>query len=221
MKTPDHLSRVREALADPEDIAARLGWPITQWARQCHAVSIAIVKLGILGPGARVARGWAKGVAGQHSWVVVGHPYDTHAAIADPTLWSYVNSNPSLADVPTIYVTRMRNSIFEHRPHGFGFFMDAGMPHHHGGPTITMQPEIADKLTPAAKRFLRELLPLDARGWIEVANLPVMGWPAPEIIAAMDDDRQLSCFVPIDILGMLTDRNPGGVYLPEREGARA
>jgi hypothetical protein len=31
----------------------------------------------------------------------------------------------------------------------------------------------------------------------------------------MDDDERLSALVPIDILGMLTDRNPGNVYLPQ------
>lgn len=42
-------------------------------------------------------------------------------------------------------------------------------------------------------------------------------WPAAEIIAAIDDTKALSALVPIDILGMLTDRNPSGLYLPGDE----
>lgn len=58
--------------------------------------------------------------------------------------------------------------------------------------------------------------PLDRRAWHLLASqAPVLGWPAAEIIAAMDDTEELSAFVPIDRLGMLTDRNPGGLYLPE------
>jgi hypothetical protein len=45
------------------------------------------------------------------------------------------------------------------------------------------------------------------------------GWPSSEIIAAMDDTDELRALVPIDILGMVTDRNPGGLYLSETEGA--
>lgn len=37
---------------------------------------------------------------------------------------------------------------------------------------------------------------------------------ADEIIGAMYDDERLSALVPIDIVGMITDRNPGGLYLP-------
>ena len=41
---------------------------------------------------------------------------------------------------------------------------------------------------------------------------PVEDWPAGEIFAAMDDTEGLKALVPIDKLGMLTDRNPGGLY---------
>lgn len=207
----------RRVAADPERVAAAIGIPVERWAHQCHAISLAIVKAGLLGPEARVARGWAKGVAGQHSWIVLGNPYDREAVIVDPTLWSYVNRNPSLADVPTIYVAQRRRSIWEHTPHGEGSCYDAGMPCTHGGEPMFLAPEVEVALSPEARAFMDDLGPLDARGWIEVANLPVLGWPAAEIIAAMDDSRELAGFVPVDRLGMLTDRNPGGLYLAERE----
>jgi hypothetical protein len=33
----------------------------------------------------------------------------------------------------------------------------------------------------------------------------------------MDDTPDLEALVPIDLLGMLTDRNPGGLYLPSNK----
>jgi hypothetical protein len=214
------LRQLQHALADPLRVAEVLAWPVEAWAHSCHAWAIAVVKkhreLG-LPEGCRVARGTAKGVGGQHSWLVVGDPYDRQAPIADGTIWSYVNGNPSLADAPHIYVATHATSAWEQRPHGQGLCWDAGMPHHHGGQTMALEAELMARLSQRAQRFLQMLGPLDARGWIEVAELPVLGWPAAEIIAAMDDSRQLAGFVPIDRLGMLTDRNPGGLYLPERE----
>jgi hypothetical protein len=40
----------------------------------------------------------------------------------------------------------------------------------------------------------------------------MIGFPAGEFLAAMDDTPATSALVPIDRLGMLTDRNPGGLY---------
>lgn len=45
-----------------------------------------------------------------------------------------------------------------------------------------------------------------------LANGPMQGWPAPEIIEAMMDTDGLGALVPIDIRGMLTGRNPGEAY---------
>ena len=60
--------------------------------------------------------------------------------------------------------------------------------------------------------------PLDYGGWSILANYcPVEGWPAGEIYAAMDDTPALKSLVPIDRLGMLTNRNPGRLYLREEE----
>lgn len=207
----------RRVAADPERVAAAIGIPVERWAHQCHAISLAIVKAGLLGPEARVARGWAKGVAGQHSWIVLGNPYDREAVIVDPTLWSYVNRNPSLADVPTIYVAQRKRSIWEHTPHGEGSIFEYGRPSWGGGQVIELAPEAAARLTPHGQRWLAMIGPLDRAGWMEVAHAPVSGWPAAEVISAMYDTPQLSSLVPVDIVGMLTDRNPSGLYLAERE----
>jgi hypothetical protein len=75
--------------------------------------------------------------------------------------------------------------------------------------------KLKKKLSPMAEDFLQRCSPvgLDRRGWHFLANAPVGGWPSREIIGAMADDRRVSVFVPIDVLGMLTDRNPSGLYL--------
>lgn len=56
---------------DPSEYEDAVGFGKDLWAQQCHAVSIALVKSGfvhdLLGFHPRVARGTAKGVAGQHS----------------------------------------------------------------------------------------------------------------------------------------------------------
>ena len=39
------------------------------------------------------------------------------------------------------------------------------------------------------------------------------GWPSREIIAAAYADDRLRVLIPIDIVGMLTDANPGGLFL--------
>jgi hypothetical protein len=53
---------------------------------------------------------------------------------------------------------------------------------------------------------------LDIRGWHVLAHSPVRGWPAAEIIGAMYDTPRLKMIPPIDIVGMLTDKNPNGLY---------
>jgi len=39
-----------------------------------------------------------------------------------------------------------------------------------------------------------------------------MGWPAREIIQAAIGVKKIAVLVPIDVRGMLTDENPGGLY---------
>lgn len=192
-----------------EQIAADIGWPFKDWSHQCHAVSIAIVKHYGIG---RVARGTCRGVAGQHSWITLGDPYDPDATIIDPTLWSYVD------DVNGIVVTTMTAS--EHRPHGWAngrTIWQWGVPDSEGGPTIDLTP--AKPLSREAEGFLKvcrsAVGSLDRRFWWSLVNqAPLVGWPAREIIEAVYHTDQLSVLIPIDIVGMVTDLNPSGLYLP-------
>lgn len=182
-----------------------LGIEFKDTEHRCHEISLAMVRSGILPP-ARVARGWCKGVIGQHSWIVVGKdPYRPGLPIIDCTLWSY---DDSITDV-WVGVTRERGG--RHLPHGGnGDIWSAGRPVSGGGAPIALTP--SEPLSVAAKAFLGMFGPLDRQGWATLANSPVRGWPAAEIIAAMDDTEELKVLVPIDILGMLTDRNPGELY---------
>jgi hypothetical protein len=180
---------------------------LSTWAYQCHAASITLVKA--LSRPSRVARGTCPGVGGQHSWVVLGDDcYDESAIIIDPTLWSYRD------DVDGIYIGPA--SVHGHRPHGHGTIWRYGRPADPTGPVI----ELARPVSRSARDFLSIAAPqgLDRQGWAVLANSPIGGWPAGEIIAAMDDTPELSELVPIDRLGMLTDRNPQGLYLKGEPG---
>lgn len=189
------------------DQTAELLDPLDRWAHQCHAASVYLVKNGTFGP-SRVVRGLCQGVMGQHSWVVLGLDcYDDEALIIDPTLWSYDRS------VFGVWVGAYLAG--RHVPHGYGDIWDWGRPEPAAlGEAIALTPSAP--LSPEAREFLAQLGPLDRQGWMTLAShAPVGGWPAGEIIAAIADTEQLSALVPIDRLGMLTDRNPGGLYLKE------
>lgn len=193
------------------------------WYHQCHAASIAIVESGLY-PGSRVARGAARGVFGQHSWVVLpregqelANCYDPKARILDPTLWSYDEDVFAIWEGPNLQ---------RHTPHGKGTFINGSKPYNHGGDDIEMPKEIANTLSYRARDFLMKVgalgwdhrVVMDARGWMDIAHLPVEGWPSAEIIAAMYRTPGIAVFIPIDIVGMVTDLNPEGLYLqgPER-----
>jgi hypothetical protein len=189
---------------DVFDLMAGIGFPFDKVAHNCHAVSVAIVKHRLY-DNARVARGWAKGVGSQHSWVAIdGDPYDPDGRIIDATLWSY---DPT---VSRVWAGRLSDGV--HKPHGAGHFMTVGMPYNHGDREIRLI--INRPMSERARNFLRMLGPLDYKGWWQVAHLPVEGWPAREIIEAMLDTPALAVLVPVDIVGMITDRNPQGIYLP-------
>lgn len=195
--------------ADHEQIATDIGWPFADWSHQCHAVSIQIVKHYSIG---RVARGACRGVGGQHSWITLGDPYDPDATIIDPTLWSY---DPS---VEGILVTTIAAGA--HRPHGWAngrTIWQWGVPESEGGPTIDLTPD--KPLSREAEAFLKAcrsaVTTLDRRFWWSLTNqAPLAGWPAREIIEAMYHTDLLAAILPVDIVGMVTDINPGGVYLP-------
>ena len=176
---------------------------LDRWAQKCHSASLHLVRSGVLPPTARVARGRCSGVMGQHSWVVVGDDvYAPDAQIVDPTLWSY---DP---DVSGIWYGSARDG--RHRPHGTGLIWNYGRPGDPTGPIVRLTPKV--QLSRRAAEFLAMLEPLDYNGWSVLAHAPVEGWPSDEILAAIDDTDALTALVPIDVLGMVTDRNPGGLY---------
>lgn len=178
--------------------------PLDRWAGQCHAASVELMRSGQFGV-CRVARGSADGVAAQHSWLVLGDDcYADNATIIDPTLWSYDKT------VKGVWVGGYRDG--RHRPHGKGSIWSWGRPDAATGPVIELTPR--QPFSQDARDFLELLGPLDMRGWAQLAHAPVEGWPAGEIIDALCENPILKAHVPIDIVGMLTDRNPGGLYLP-------
>jgi len=188
---------------NPERIAEAIGVPEAQWGGRCHEISLAVLRTGLFGRG-RMARGTCPGVTAQHSWFVLGDdPYDEDATGVDPTL-QFCRRD----DVDGIAV--FRGGDLGHRPFGSGTCYAGHMPSHHGGPDIELTP--AQPLSVSARHFLGHLLPLDLRGWAEVAHMAVEGWPAAEIIDAMCDTPGLGVLIPVDIRGMLTDRNPNNLY---------
>lgn len=213
--------------ADVRELAQKIaGHDGSSWAHNCHVAAISVVNSGMF-PGSRVARGSAHGVLGQHSWVVIpdnsddfpdtlANAYDPHARIFDPTLWSYDESVQGIWEGPNLQ---------RHRPKGLGHIEIFNLPYFHGetDDVIEMPSEISNKLSYKARDFLVNIGAIDyktrrtalpVRNWMALANAPVEGWPSAEIIDAMAQVDQLNVFIPIDIVGMLTTRNPGGLYLP-------
>lgn len=198
-------------LPDPDQILEVLD-PLNEWAAQCHAASLRLVKSGVLPETARVARGTCTGVGGQHSWVCVeGDCYDPHHTVIDPTLWSYDDT------VEGIWIGCADGR--PHIPHGTGSIFEYGQPSYQGGEIIPLP--VGD-LSVAACSFLRLLGPfskdgtefvgLDREGWAQLAHAPVGNWPSGEIFAAMYEHPNLGAIIPIDIVGMATDLNPQGLY---------
>lgn len=185
----------------------------------CHTVSLAIVKTGLFGPDARVARGFHPKVRGQHSWAVIPGTdrirsvplvYDHHAVIIDCTLWSY--------DEHYELVTVEKNLLDQWVPHGMGSIWTYGPPRkvEITDPLLAIDLD-REGLSPEAVEFLDTYGPYDAYAWMRLLNGPMLGWPAKEIIEAAAKDRRLNGFIPIDIKGMLTDLNPSGLYLYQPE----
>lgn len=191
-----------------EEVAEAIGG-LDQWAKKCHQASLAFVNSPQAPDGARVARGWCKGVSSQHSWVALGSPYDPSTVIIDPTLWSYQNTDP------VVYIGTTESLGFGHRPHGDGSIWDYGCPVCGDG-----EPVFLEGLDSEAEMFLSMINPkgLDREGWGNLLRSPVIGWPAKPIIEAAYKDERLTCLIPIDIVGMVTDLNPQGLYM-RAEGA--
>lgn len=185
--------------------------PMPRWIHQCHAASVELLHSGEFDP-CRVARGSCTGVGGQHSWLILGdNCYDKDATIIDGTLWSYDKS------VKGVWVGTYRDG--KHKPHGSGSIWKWGRPFEaRDGQALELTP--SKPWSPEARQFLDLLGPLDLEGWVKLAHAPVENWPAREIIEAIMETPHptmpgstLAGYVPIDIIGMLTDRNPGEVYI--------
>jgi hypothetical protein len=209
-----------EVPIDIATVAEQVGVDPTSWFHNCHKASLDIVKSGLI-PGARVARGTADGVGGQHSWVVYPglneapegdfstEVYSKSSRVFDPTLWSYSEE---------IGGGLHARNLTRHFPHGSkGNVMEFGRPMDPRTEIIELTPKF--ELSPTARWWLKDMLgPLDRDGWAIVAATPVgngRDWPAGEIFAAMDDTPRVSALIPIDVLGMTTRRNPSGLYLKE------
>lgn len=201
------VQRMLDRAGGVKGLERMLGRPLSDYYHDCHAGSLAVVRTGVFGTpgeGVRVARGGCKGVLGQHSWIVIGaDPYRPSAVVADPTLWSYrTGVKPYVAIAP--------NSRSTWVPHGSGSIWQKGHPDN-CDPAQAVELDWAEPPSGAAQVFLDALGPLDKHGWIQLAHYPVEGWPAGEIIGAIADTFG-KVHVPVDILGMVTDRNPGGLY---------
>lgn len=198
------MARPTQILCEARVEAKRILGPLDQWSHQCHAASTRIVKDPSFPFEARVARGFCQKVGGQHSWVVLGMDcYAPDALLVDPTLWSYDSS------VQGIW-TGSNKEPGSHVPHGAGSIWEYGRPNYPEEEIIELTPPQGE-WSSEARDFLDLLGPLDMKGWVELAHYPVEGWPAREIIEAINE--KWPARVPIDILGMVTDLNPSGLYL--------
>lgn len=192
------------------ELAEAIDWPADnhRWRGHCHEVSLAIVRARVF-PVARVARGAGQGIGSQHSWIVLGDDvYDEDAIICDPTMF------------PEVWYGTLKDGL--HTPFGTGRIWDFGRPmtaDEDGEEPY--RPPGYDELSGHARRFL-ELLggELSKKGWAELVHYPMQGWPSDEIVSMVCADPQLAWAVPIDIEGMVTDRNPSGLYLAEREESK-
>lgn len=187
--------------------------PIAKYALNCHVASLALVKSGLLDE-ARVARGSCQGVGGQHSWVVCGTDVyasgdkDGHTiGIVDITAWSY--------GVTERRVWVKANDFSTHRPHFFGSIWSYGCPEGGGGDEVTLAVPLSD----GAEKWLSTMRgmagPLDTMFWARLlTHAPEGGWPSAEITKAAYLTPGLRALIPIDRVGMQTDLNPEGLYLP-------
>lgn len=205
--------RLKALALELQEVIERDLGPLERFSHQCHAASIQIVQSGVLGRPARVARGACKRVAGQHSWVVLsgepGSMYREETLIIDPTLWSYDSS------VEGIWLGTLEDG--RHYPRGVGSIMHSGCPQSSGGEEIELNwPQHPSQL---ASYWLNSMFrknasgPLDRKFWMGLSSGPMEDWPAREFIEAMANTDKLKALIPVDVLGMVTDLNPGKLYL--------
>ena len=177
-----------------ESWAKAIKVPYTEWHNRCHEISLKIIRANLVGMTARIARGTAAEI-GVHSWISMGNPYAEGISYVDPTRWSWVTP-----DNPHIEVTSLEAGT--HIPQGHGNIWDYGRPPYPTGETVNLN---WAELSSEAKSFLDIVGPLDLNGWRVLLNSPVGGWPSKEIITAADKDPRLSAYIPVDVIGMLTN----------------
>jgi hypothetical protein len=200
------------------EIAETLGRPLDTWAGDCHGISLAIVKAGLI-PHARVARGFCAGIRSQHSWIVaprydddgalvLGDCHAPNAAIVDPTLWTYRDN------VDSLFVAYADQRGW-HTPHGYGPpIMATGRPDYPVDEPVDLDADALAEFSDHAMWWHDEMFgPLDRHGWGQLAHMTVVDWPSDEFVAAMHRTPALSTLVPVDRVGMLTTYNPAGLYL--------
>jgi hypothetical protein len=186
--------------------------PLDNYAKKCHEASIKLVRSGKLPSNARVARGFCRNIRSQHSWVVLGDCYEKGNTIIDAVRWSYEGRDPAV----DIYVMGKWGDG-DYSPHGIGpsiFEWGRPEPPEAKNHVIELKPSpLRKKWSDEAQWFLKLIGPLSAPGWHTLlSRAPVIGWPAGEIIEAAHFHPQLSAYIPIDKLGMLTDLNPSELY---------
>jgi hypothetical protein len=185
--------------------------PLDKWAHQCHAASLALVRSGVLqdhiGGTWRVARGVCKGVGGQHSWTVQGDVYDRTALIVDITLWSYD------AEQDRVWVGTMGEDKL-HRPFGDNDIWAAGCPLPGDGPDMPLDLPPGHRGSPFYNMLRDHVAYTDRAFWMRLwSSNCMLGWPAAELLETfLDTYPDCAGLVPVDIIGMLTDRNPDGLY---------
>jgi len=186
-----------------EQVEAATGIPASAWENRCHEVALAIVKSDLFDY-ARVARGYADGIRGQHSWVVLDHDvYSRYSVILDPTY------NVNIGGDPLLWWGTLDSGV--HHPKGAGSIWDFGAP---GNSSFSDAYHLnTEGLSASARSFIHMIEPLNRQGWASLAHFPMQGWPSGEIIERMYEDENLRPFIPIDIVGMVTDINPSGLYL--------
>jgi hypothetical protein len=204
-------------LPSTDEIADAIEIPTERWRDNCHVVSLAAVRSGLLGepgPSCRVVRGFAAGygVHGQHSWIALGRPFDPSTRIMDLTahVWGEV-SGIVASTVGEAFAGFLRYER-GHVLHGYrsGSIFDFGRPEYDGSDVAVLD---RAGLSDLACSFLDMLGPLSIANWVALVTYPHGGWPAHEICEAVCRQfPRVRVLLPIDVLAHVTDRNPDGLY---------
>jgi hypothetical protein len=197
--------------------AEAIGIPVERWNNNCHVVSLAIVRSGLLsepGPSCRVVRGFTSGygIGGQHSWIALGRPFDPETRMLDYTAHTWGEILPGVINTTIGLAYRGAHAYGRgHLVHGYtpGSIWEYGKPEHPGKPV----PLDTSGMSEEARIFLDVLGPLSVEGWVALMTFPHGEWPAHEICEAVCEQiPRVRVLLPIDVLAHVTDRNPNDLY---------